>query len=116
MHSKRALIIAGLAAAVLGGALLFWLWPRPEPLLNLDLSGAEADVREAIDQARAAVAKRPRSAAEWGRLGQVLLAHGYDNEAMAVLERAGRLDPAEPRWPYLRARRLLTIDRARGRE
>src|SRR5206468_1670078 len=26
------------------------------------------------------------------------------------------LDPGEPRWPYLRARRLMTADRAGGRE
>src|SRR5205085_2597446 len=35
---------------------------------------------------------------------------------MPVLARAAKLDPAEPRWPYLQARRLLLTDRQAGLE
>jgi tetratricopeptide (TPR) repeat protein len=116
MRSKWALIVAGLAVLVVGGALVYHYWPRPDPLPELDLSGAEPAVRSRIELVQARVAKRPTAAEEWGYLGQVLLAHGYDAEAMAALERASRFNPAEPRWPYLRARRLLLVDRVQGRE
>ncbi len=44
---------------------------------------------------------RPASAAAWGRLGQLLLAHAYVVEAKPCLRQAEELDPTDPRWPYL---------------
>ena len=43
---------------------------------------------------------RYRSAAAWGRLGKILLAHEFSDEARACFAQAEALDPAEPRWPY----------------
>jgi tetratricopeptide (TPR) repeat protein len=49
--------------------------------------------------ARTAVGEAPRSAEAWGRLGKVLLAHGFSDQAMICFDQAERLDPREPRWP-----------------
>jgi Flp pilus assembly protein TadD len=111
----RFLLAAGLGAAVLC-LLLYLRWRQADPLPEVDLTGAEPDVRALLEGVRQDVARAPSSAEAWGRWGKALLANGYDDDAMGVLERAARLDPAEPRWPYLRARRLRTIDRVRGRE
>jgi tetratricopeptide (TPR) repeat protein len=46
----------------------------------------------------------------------VLLANGFDRQALDCLGRAERLDPREPCWPYLQAWRLLVIDRDQGIE
>src|SRR5207245_10323575 len=42
----------------------------------------------------------PRSAKSWGRLGKVLLAHEFSDEARACFAQAEALDPREPRWSY----------------
>src|SRR5204863_105374 len=59
-------------------------------------------VAAALDRATDEVRRAPRSAAAWGRLGQLLLAYRFPAEADACLARAEQLDPAEPRWPYHR--------------
>jgi tetratricopeptide (TPR) repeat protein len=64
--------------------------------------GVEPAVGAAIDAARGVVSRSPRSAAAWGHLGMVLQAHRFLDEADVCLDRAERLDPREPRWPYFR--------------
>jgi tetratricopeptide (TPR) repeat protein len=119
-HAKWFLGAAALLLGVvaLGGFLLHRHLNRPaaQPVPAIDLTGAEEAVRELIESSRERVVKEPNSAHAWGMLAEALLANGYDDEAMPVLERAAELAPGEPRWPYLRARRLLTIDRTKGSE
>src|SRR5262249_11912873 len=98
------------------GAVLLVRWRRPDPVPQFDLAGAEPAVQSVIESARERVVKEPASGRAWGRLGQALLANGYDDDAMPVFEQAARLDPTEPRWPYLRARRLIMTDRDKGLE
>jgi protein O-GlcNAc transferase len=58
-----------------------------------------------------AVIQNPDSVAAWGKLGMVLVGHGFPVEASdACLARAERLDPRQPRWPYLRATSVITTD------
>jgi tetratricopeptide (TPR) repeat protein len=52
----------------------------------------------------------PHSAAAWGRLGQLLRAHGYVPESNVCFAHAERLDPDDPRWPYLRGTGLQSDD------
>jgi cytochrome c-type biogenesis protein CcmH/NrfG len=117
MRAKR-LFIAALLAAVVGGGVLFsfFRWRQPAGPPELDLTDAEPGVRSLIESARASVEKNPSSVDAWGHLGQALLANGFDDAAMLTLQRAGELDPAQPRWPYLRGRHLLATDRDKGRE
>lgn len=115
MRVKRALVaVAAGTVAVL--VVLAYLWWRPVAVPEIDLSGAEPDVRELIEQERQRVVKSPTSARAWGELGLALVVNGYTEVGMAVLERASRLDPNEPRWPYVRAHLLLKRERSKGRD
>jgi tetratricopeptide (TPR) repeat protein len=94
-------------AALLGGvALLLGIGsylrygaaaPEPPALVLREVDPAVAAV---VQEACRAVHRSPRSAATWGRLGMVLLAHDFLSEATVCLSQAERLDRREPRWPY----------------
>lgn len=73
----------------------------------VELEGADPAVIEAVRSARAQVAASPRSAASWGNLGMVLLAHDAFEEAAVSFVEAARYGPDDPRWPYLRGLALL---------
>ena len=111
---RRGLWVAGgvLAAALTGAALAAWAWTRPGPPRppQPDLAGADPEVVEAVAEARDAVLRAPRSAAAWGRYGQVLRAHDFGAEANRCFAEAERLGPAEPRWPYLRGLTLVLTE------
>jgi tetratricopeptide (TPR) repeat protein len=112
--TKRA---AGLCL-VAGAALLLLLagvaWragrrdraPAP-PAVNL--AGVDPDAAAAIEAIRADVLRAPQSGPAWGRLGLVLLANNFADEAGTCLAQAERLDPGEPRWPFLQGV-ILTVD------
>jgi superkiller protein 3 len=113
MRGRRLLLAVVLGAGAVAGALgWFFLRPErpPEPPV-LDLNGVEPAVATALESARDAVKQRPRSGAAWGLLAKALLANGYDEDALVCLVQAERLAPDEPRWPYLRASRLVLKDR-----
>lgn len=91
------------AAALLALLLAGNLWrhftaPTPPAIAFGDVDPA---VVAAIETAQGAVRASPHSAAAWGRLGQVLLAHRFETEAALCFERAEQLDADDPRWPYL---------------
>src|SRR5438105_5813790 len=75
--------------------------PTHEPPV-VDLQGVEPRVAAAIEKARASV-DRLSSAETWGRLGMVLLAHQFWEEARRCFAEAERLNRDEPRWPYFQA-------------
>src|SRR5205823_6498129 len=85
---RRRLLTALLGGVVLTGAL-GWLWygrrtgPDPPP------TPAEAapEVRQAVEEARQAVLRAPRSGDAWGRLGMLLTAHDYFVQADACYVR-----------------------------
>jgi tetratricopeptide (TPR) repeat protein len=95
-------------------AALGWWWSRrpaiPEPP-SVDLTNVDPAVRRAVDAARVAVLKNPDSADAWGKLGMVLVGHGFPVEPSSLcLAQAERLEPRQPRWPYLQATSLLPTD------
>jgi cytochrome c-type biogenesis protein CcmH/NrfG len=109
---RRWRIAAGLVAGVLVVALAVWLgWrrPRPEPPLP-DLTEADEEVVEAIQEARREVLGHPTSSRAWGRLGQVFLTHDFSGAANRCLRQAELLDPSEPAWPYLQGLNLAPTD------
>jgi tetratricopeptide (TPR) repeat protein len=71
----------------------------PQPP-ELDLTDVDHAIVNAIREAETAVRSQPDSAAAWGKLGMVLLAHEFDEPAAECLARAAALEPKEPRWPY----------------
>lgn len=107
---SRPTVLAGalLAAAVVG----VFVWrqvlssretARDVPIAKvpaIDQTDIDPAVLRLVSGARTAVVEAPRSAEAWGRLGKVLLAHEFSDEALACFTQAEALDPGEPRWPY----------------
>jgi tetratricopeptide (TPR) repeat protein len=109
----RWLLVLTLVLALAGGA---WLWfaSLPPTPPDPDLAGADPEAVAAIAAARAAALQSPRSAAAWGRLGMVLRAHDFGPDANRCFAVAERLDPRQPRWPYLHGLTLLLTDPEAG--
>ncbi len=97
-------IVAGvLVLAAVAAAVAIW-WPTEGPAARppeLDVSTLEPEVAAAVTAARDDVARSPRSASAWGRLGMVLFANGLLEDVGPCLLEARRLDAKDPRWPYL---------------
>ena len=74
----------------------------PEPR-DLELVSNERLV-DAVDSARSMVAYNPESAAAWGRLGHVYLAHEWSAEAAQCYQNAAQIEPDAFRWLYYHGR------------
>ena len=81
----------------------------PAPIPDPDTAAMEPRVREKIARERRLVANARKSAEAWGSLGKTFQAHGLEPEADEAYTRAEELDPADFRWPYLRAATLKNI-------
>lgn len=102
-----------ICASVGGWFYRAWAYPPPEiPIVNLD--GADPEIAQAVQIARQAVQRAPRSAAAWGNLAKVLQAHTIDGPADSCYAVAGELDPRNPTWPYLQG--MLHHDATGGPE
>jgi tetratricopeptide (TPR) repeat protein len=104
---RRRWVVLRLALLLAGAAGGWWWWQRVEPPMPADVRDPE--VRHAIEAARRKVLAERRSAAAWGDLGILLLAHLCTSEADFSFAEAARLDPADPRWPYYRG--LIALKR-----
>jgi tetratricopeptide (TPR) repeat protein len=79
------------------------------PAANVDQ--LDPPVRKAIEEAQAAVRAEPKSAAAWGQLGKLLLAHEVGIEpALICLGQAELRQPGSPEWPYLQGVWLARSD------
>jgi tetratricopeptide (TPR) repeat protein len=119
---RRRHVWAGAALAVLlvGGAAA-WYFTRPDRASTstppeVQAEGLDPSVAEAIAKARQRVLDEPRSAAAWGDLGKLLLAHNFNPEADACFAEAERLDPEDGRWPYYRGHLAAVRDPDGGAE
>lgn len=113
--NKRYFVILCAGALVVFSVLSVTMWlvlraPQrlepPEP----DLAEVDPEVAEAVTVAQEKVRQQPNQSALWGRLGMVLLAHDFHEEAQRSFAEAERLDPADGRWPYLRGLSLSLTD------
>jgi len=91
-------------AMVLGGWTAYQGWQRvtAPPPPEIELGHVELPVAEAIQAARQRVREHPHSAAMWGELAMVLMAHSFLADSQSCLAQAERLAPRDPRWSYLR--------------
>jgi tetratricopeptide (TPR) repeat protein len=98
------LIVVLLAVSCLAAGFWFYVgWgPNLPEVPQLDLAGADPEVADAIDKARAAVVKAPHSVDAWQRLAMTLHAHSYRAQAAVCYEAAGLLDAHNPMYPYMR--------------
>ena len=114
-RSRRPLLTVTtvLLVATSVAAVSVWWW-RPSKAVappTIDLTGVDSAVCQRVDSARRAILQSPDSAAAWGKLGMVLMSHGLSLEAAtACLAQAERLEPRQPRWPYLQAIAVLKTD------
>lgn len=74
----------------------------PQPR-DLELVSNERLV-DAVESAQHAVVSTPDSAAAWGRLGHVYLAHEWRAEAAQCYQYAGQIEPDAFRWLYYHGR------------
>ncbi len=112
--------------SVLGGALLLtaliafgWLyrpWQSRIAIPLPDVTAAHPKVAVALQKLEGELRRDPTSSARWGELGMVLMAHGWNTEAVAAFEQAAQHDPGELRWVYLRAILQEGIDLGRSAE
>ncbi len=96
LHGALAVALAFLLLSAVASAATAFDLPTP------DLGAVEPRVRNAIEAALAAARTDPASATALGRLGMVLQAHQFDDEAAHAYAEASRLAPGEFRWVYLR--------------
>ena len=66
----------------------------------VDMTEMEPQVKERLEETRAAVLANLDSALSWGRFGMVAHAHELWAEAAQAYQRAQELDPSDVRWPY----------------
>src|SRR5580704_18060581 len=102
MNLFRTSLVGGVLLLAMGVGWYSWRWyttPLP-PEIDLAASG-DPVLAKAVEDVRQEVCRTPRSAAAWGRLGQILVAHAYIVEAKPCLIQAEQLDAADARWPYL---------------
>ncbi len=98
----RWILLLAAVVVLAAGTALSWRWLHDSaplvPPLPQDIPDAE--VRQAVEQARNKVLERPNDATAWGRLGMILLAHQLYTEADLCFHEAVRLNPNSPNWPY----------------
>lgn len=110
-RSRRRLWVNGgiglvMLLAVLAGISL---WPRRRTVVPPlpDLTGVDPAVAALIREAHHHVVEQPASGGAWGHLGTVYLVHDFGGLASDCFTYAERLDPRQPRWPYLHGVPLL---------
>jgi tetratricopeptide (TPR) repeat protein len=104
------LLVLGVAAASVGA----WWWFHTAPVTPpMPTNSEDPEVRRVLERARQEVLDKPRSAAAWGRLGMLFLAHILPGDADFCFAEAARLDPADARWVYARGLIALRRDPAR---
>ncbi len=111
MKTRKILIVSVLVVLLAAGAGFAWRWYTTPVPPEVPLDGVEKATVQAIQEAREGVRRQPRSASSWGRLGMVLSANGFEEQALPCFEQAERFDPRDARWPYLRGFPLLEVDR-----
>ncbi len=100
--------VAGALLLLLLGAGLWVGLADRIPKFRLDLANLDPALARLFENVLQEARASPRSDRAWGRVGEVFLMHGFHAEARIAFARAEKLQPAEPRWPYLQA---LTIDK-----
>jgi tetratricopeptide (TPR) repeat protein len=102
----RLLMISGVVLAVAAAGWYGWRrWTAPSPP-EVVLLDVDPVLVRAVEEARQQVGQEPYSAAAWGNLGKILRGADLYGPAAVCFAQAERLQPEEPRWPYLQGESL----------
>ncbi len=74
------------------------------------LAGVDPEVVTVVKASEDMVRRSPRSGPDWGALGMVLYAHGFQSQALDCFGKAERFDPTDARWPYFQGTCQLLLD------
>jgi len=109
---RRLGVFAILSALLLASAACWYFWRPAKPVDPPGLSSGanDPDLVRAVDEARAAIRKKPASAQAWGHLAELFLANQLLGQGQECLEQAMKLDPTDGRWGYLYALMLVRSD------
>ena len=94
-------------------SLLWFLAPwtaHAHSLNDVDLTNAEDQVADLVNETHRRVDADRGSPDTWGQLGMVLQAHGFNEAAVAHYEQAIKRDLHEYRWPYLAGDAIVVIN------
>ena len=109
--SFRLLIFsAGALLLAAGGGYKLWRVLSAPKVPPLHLQHVEPAIVQAVNAAVVQVRAAPRAAVAWGQLGAILFTHEIYGDAAAVFAQAEKLDPPQPRWPYLRGLSLADLN------
>ncbi len=111
--SKRRWLLLGVAIigllSVAGVFIAVNLGPRKPPIQahelpdipTVNLEGADPAIARVVNVARGILEQFSNEAESWGQYAMVLHAHGFADAAHICYDVAIRLDPKNPKWPYL---------------
>ncbi len=97
--------------AVCAGTVGWYGWRRytaPVPP-EIARDGIDPELADAIEAARRRIQADPYSAQCWGDLGKLLRPAQLYPEAVACFAQAEKLDPKNPRWPYMQGEALRWV-------
>jgi tetratricopeptide (TPR) repeat protein len=97
-----------LVLIVFAGAAGWYGWRRYTAPMPPEIAreGLDPELAEAIEAARRKIQSDPYSVQCWGDLGKLLRAAQLYPEAVACFAQAEKLEPTNPRWPYLQGEAL----------
>ncbi len=100
MNDRKTLMQILVSIGIFCGTSLIGCQPAlsvPSP----NMTGLSAAIHKACSDGKDAVISQPKSAAAWGHLGKLYMAHDFGNEAMTCFRHASKLDKQDGKWIYL---------------
>src|SRR5580704_855316 len=104
---RRKWAVALLSTVILvGSGVVAWrhFHPPATPIVlppEIPSTVHDPEIIAVLEWARNSVISEPRSGQAWGDLGLVFRAHRFNDQSNVCFAEASRLDPSNPRWPYL---------------
>jgi tetratricopeptide (TPR) repeat protein len=111
---KRWLVLcAAFVIAAIAWAAFRATRPSSPAVPEIALGSVHPEIAAAIERAREEIRRNPQDGRAWGELSYILIANGFYEQSLPVLEQAQQLDPAHPAWPYLHGSVAMIISRPR---
>jgi len=110
LRKQLGVTVIGLVLAALIAGYLALRPKQSSPVPRISTAGFDPVVVKQIEGALDGVRKAPNDSLAWGELAMILYVYEFLDESSDAYATAARLNPREPRWPYLRALALLPRD------